>query len=91
MRVALGADPEHLARQVALRGLALVAGGLAAGFALYAAAAPFLRAFLYGVTTTDPLTLVGATLALAATASLASWIPARRAARIDPADALRAE
>ena len=91
VRVALGADPEHLARAVAMRGLTLVAGGVAAGFVLYAIAAPFLRAFLYGVTTTDPLTLAGATLALVATASLASWLPARRAARVDPANALRAE
>jgi len=58
---------------------------------LYAIAAPFLRAFLYGVTATDPVTLTGATLALGATASLASWLPARRAARVDPAVALRAE
>ena len=58
---------------------------------LYAIAAPFLRAFLYGVTTSDPLTLVGVTIALAGTASLASWLPARRAARVDPAEALRAE
>jgi predicted permease len=91
VRVALGADPEQLARAVAMRGLTLVAGGVAAGFVLYAIAAPFLRAFLYGVTTTDPLTLAGATLALVATASLASWLPARRAARVDPANALRAE
>jgi putative ABC transport system permease protein len=91
VRVALGADPEDLARSVAMRGLALVACGVAGGFVLYAIAAPFLRAFLYGVTPTDPLTLIGATLALAATASVASWIPARRAARVDPAIALRAE
>jgi predicted permease len=91
VRVALGADPEQLARAVAMRGLALVANGVAAGFVLYAIAAPFLRAFLYGVTPSDPVTLAGATLALVATASLASWLPARRAARVDPADALRAE
>jgi putative ABC transport system permease protein len=91
VRVALGADPRQLARAVAMRGLALTAGGVAAGFALYAIAAPFLRASLYGVTTSDPLTLVGVTLALVGTASLASWVPARRAARVDPAEALRAE
>jgi putative ABC transport system permease protein len=91
VRVALGADPEQLARTVAMRGLELTAGGVAGGFVLYAIAAPFLRAFLYGVTTSDPLTLVGTTLALVATASLASWLPARRAAHVDPADALRAE
>ena len=86
-----GPDPRQLARAVAVRGLRLIAVGVAAGFALYAMAAPFLRAFLYGVTTSDPVTLVGATLVLVGTASLASWLPARRAAHVDPAEALRAE
>jgi ABC-type antimicrobial peptide transport system permease subunit len=91
VRVALGADPKRIARLVATRGLVLTASGVAAGFVLYAVAAPFLRAFLFGVTVTDPLTLVGATLVLLGTATVASWLPARRAARVDPAHALRAE
>ena len=91
VRVALGADPQHIARAVALRGLEWIGIGVVAGFVLYATAAPFLRAFLYGVTASDPLTLVGVTLALVGTGSLASWFPARRAARVDPAEALRAE
>jgi predicted permease len=91
VRVALGADPELLARTVAMRGLTLVASGVGVGLALYAIVAPFLRAFLYGVTPSDPVTLGATTLALVAAASLASWIPARRAARVDPAEALRAE
>ncbi len=91
VRVALGADPRQIARAVAMRGLVLVASGVAAGLVLYAMAAPFLRAFLYGVTASDPVTLAGVTLALVGTASLASWLPARRAARVDPAVALRAE
>jgi ABC-type antimicrobial peptide transport system permease subunit len=91
VRMALGADPRGLTRTVAVRGLRLVAGGIVTGFVLYAMAAPFMRAFLYGVTPTDPLTLIAVTLALALTASIASWIPARKAARVDPADALRSE
>jgi len=91
VRVALGADPRQIARAVAVRGLRLIAVGVGAGLVLYAMAAPFLRAFLYGVTASDPVTLVGVTLALVGTASLASWFPARRAARVDPAEALRAE
>jgi len=91
VRVALGADARQIARAVAVRGFKVTAVGVVAGFALYALVAPFLRAFLYGVTTSDPVTLVGVTLALAATASLASWFPARRAANVDPAVALRAE
>jgi len=91
VRVALGADPRQIARVVAIRGLTLVASGVAAGFVLYAIVAPFLRAFLYGVTTSDPVTLAGVTLVLVVTASVASWLPARRAAQVDPAEALRAE
>jgi ABC-type antimicrobial peptide transport system permease subunit len=91
VRVALGANPRHIAKAVATRGLRLTAAGIAAGFVLYAIAAPFLRSFLYGVTASDPLTLGAVTLALVATGSLASWLPARRAARVDPAEALRAD
>jgi predicted permease len=91
VRVALGASPQQLARAVASRGFKLIALGVASGFVLYAMLAPFLRAFLYGVTASDPVTLGMVTLALVATASLASWFPARRAARVDPAEALRSE
>jgi predicted permease len=91
IRAAIGADPDALARSVALGGLRLLAGGVAGGLVLYAVATPFLRTFLYGVTPADPVTLVGATAVLVATALLASWLPARRAARVDPTVALRAE
>jgi len=91
VRVALGASPKQLAQAVALRGLALIASGVAAGLVLFAIASPFLRAFLYGVTPSDPITLASVTLALVGTAALASWFPARRAAHVDPAEALRAE
>lgn len=91
VRVALGAEPSRIARSVVGRGLLLSAFGIAAGFVLYAMAVPFLRTFLYGVTATDPATLGGATLVLLGTASLATWLPARRAARVDPAQVLRAE
>lgn len=91
VRVALGANPRDIAQAVAKRGLKLAAVGVAAGFVLYATLAPFLRAFLYGVTASDPVTLIAVTLALVGTASLASWFPARRAAHVDPAEALRQE
>jgi len=91
IRIALGADPRQVARSVVLRALAVVVGGVLGGFVLYALVTPFLRGFLYGVTAADPVTLCGATIALLATASLATWLPARRAARVDPAVALRAE
>lgn len=91
VRIALGADPKRIARLVARRGLSLTGAGIAAGFALYAVAAPLLRAHLFGVTVLDPGTLSGATLLLVIAAGLASGVPARRAARVDPARALRAE
>ena len=91
IRVALGADPRRIARLVAARGLVLTAIGIASGFVLYVMAAPLLRVFLYGVSTSDPVTLIGATLVLVGTAVLASVLPARRAARVDPAESLRAE
>jgi hypothetical protein len=89
--IALGADPGSLARSVVLRALLLVVGGVFGGLVLYALVTPVLRGFLYGVTAADPVTLGGATVALLATACLACWLPARRAARVDPAVALRAE
>jgi ABC-type antimicrobial peptide transport system permease subunit len=91
VRSALGAAPGALARSVVRQGLAVSAGGVGAGLVLYAAATPLLRAFLYGVTATDPATLAGAALALVITGALASWLPARRAARVPPAEALRAD
>ena len=91
IRVALGAEPRRIARLVAARGLVLTTTGIAIGFGFYVLAAPLLRAFLYGVTTSDPVTLIGATLVLIGTAVLASVLPAHRAAHIDPAESLRAE
>lgn len=88
--IALGADPRRLAGWVVRQGLLLTLLGIAVGLVLYTLTAPFLRAFLYGVTPTDPLTLVGATLVLLGTAALASWLPAGRAARVDAIEALRA-
>ena len=67
-----------------------LAGARVAAF-LFALVARFLKSFLFGVATADPVTLGAATLALIAISALASWIPARRAARVDPAGALRAE
>ena len=89
IRIALGADPQRLATMVVSQGLLLTAGGVGTGLLLFALVARFLRTFLYRVGASDPLMLFSATLALVATATLASWLPARRAARIDPANALR--
>jgi len=91
VRIALGAQPSEVAGMMTKQGLVLTAFGVAAGLGLFFVVARFLRSFLYGVATSDPITLAGASLMLIAIATLASWIPARRASRVDPADALRAE
>ena len=65
--------------------------GVIAGIVLFILAARFVRTLLFGVAAWDPLTIAGASLVLLATALLASWVPARRAADIDPAETLRAE
>jgi putative ABC transport system permease protein len=76
---------------VLARGLRLTAVGIAAGLLLSAGATRFLRSFLYGVDPLDPAAFAAATLAWIFIAMLASYIPAQRAARVDPAISLRYE
>jgi ABC-type antimicrobial peptide transport system permease subunit len=89
--MALGATPRRVASAMTRYGLTLAAIGLVAGLASFALVARFIDAQLFGVRASDPLTLGSATILLVVVAGAASWLPARRAARIDPADALRAE
>lgn len=91
IRIALGASPRAVAAAMTRYGLTLTGAGIVLGFGLFALVARFLRALLFGVAPSDPLTLGASALALLAIAVLASWVPARRAARVDPADALRAD
>jgi ABC-type antimicrobial peptide transport system permease subunit len=91
IRIALGASPRAVAAATTRQGVALTSVGVVGGFVLFTGAARFMRTFLFGVAPWDPLTVVGATLTLFVVATLASWIPARRAGRVDPAEALRAE
>jgi putative ABC transport system permease protein len=91
VRVALGASPASVAAMMTGQGLALTMAGIIGGLALFAVVARFLRTFLYGVAPGDPVTLAIASGLLITIAALASWIPARRASRIDPAEVLRAE
>lgn len=91
VRIALGAAPGAVARMITRQGLVLTGVGIGGGLLLFTLVAGFLKSFLFGVDATDPLTLGAAALALVAISALASWIPARRAARVDPAGALRAE
>ena len=91
IRIALGADRERVARLVLGRASALAAAGILVGLAGALAAARTLRSLLFEVGTADPLALVGAGLLLGATSLAASWIPARRATKVDPLVALRSE
>ena len=91
VRIALGAAPSAVARMITRQGLVLTTAGIGGGLVLFALVARFLKSFLFGVNTADPMALGAAALALIAISALASWIPARRAARVDPAGALRAE
>lgn len=91
VRVALGARPAAVAGMMTRQGLVLAGVGLAAGLALFALVARFLRSLLFGVAPGDPVALGAASLILIVIAALATWIPARRASRVDPAEALRAE
>jgi putative ABC transport system permease protein len=89
VRLALGASGADVLRQVAGEGLVLAGTGIAAGLALGVAAGRVLSGLVFGVETTDPLTLFGASLVLATVALLASLVPAWRAARVDPGRVLR--
>ena len=91
VRMALGAERRDVLRLVLMRALRIVVGGLLAGLAGAAGVTRVLQRFLFGVTPTDPLAFATVTLLLMAVGLLAAWLPARRATRIDPVRALRAE
>jgi len=91
IRVALGAERRDVLRLVIGEGLALTGLGLAAGVVGAAVLTRFLASLLFGVGRFDPTTYAGVALALVATGVLACWVPARRATRVDPVTALRAE
>ncbi len=91
IRMALGARPREVLGIVVRQGMLLTAGGVAIGVALSLASMRLLAAFLVGVSPFDALTFAAASLFLAAVAAVASFLPARRATRIDPFTALRSE
>ena len=91
LRMALGADRREVLRLVLTRALRIVAAGLIVGLAGAAGVTRVLQRFLFGVTPTDPIAFTIVTLLLMAVGLLAAWVPARRATRIDPWAALRAE
>ena len=91
VRVALGAQRADVLRLVVGHGALLGGVGVAIGLAGAIAVTRFLRTMLYGVSPFDPASFVGVSLGLTAIALLASYLPARRAAKVDPIVALRAE
>jgi predicted permease len=91
VRMALGAGRRDVLRLVLTRALRIVVAGLILGLAGAAGVTRVLQSFLFGVTPTDPFVFTIVTLLLMAVGLMAAWLPARRATRIDPCAALRAE
>jgi putative ABC transport system permease protein len=91
IRMALGARPADVLSAVLAQGAKLTAAGTAAGIAGALALTRYLRTLLYGVSPNDPAVLAAAAALLGVVAMLAVWLPARRATRIDPLQALRSE
>src|SRR5262245_56043286 len=91
IRIAVGADPARVSRMVLGQSLRLTIIGLVIGAAVSVAAVRVLRAWMYEMSVYDAPTFVAVSLLLGILALVASWLPARRAGRVDPAQALRAE
>jgi putative ABC transport system permease protein len=91
IRMALGARPADVLRLVLGRGMVLALTGVALGLVGAWAATRVMRSLLFGVSATDPLTFVALALLVTAVALLATWLPARRATRVDPLVAMRGE
>jgi predicted permease len=91
IRMALGAQPRDVAWPILREALTLAAIGVAIGLPAALALVGLIRSIFYGIEPHDPLTTIGAAVLMVAVAALAAWIPARRAARVDPMVALRYE
>jgi putative ABC transport system permease protein len=91
IRIALGAAPRGVVSMVMRQGLVVACGGIALGLLLTWPAARALASGLYGISAFDPLAWSGAIAVLLMSAGLANYVPARRAARVDPSVALRSE
>ena len=91
LRLAIGASPVDVVWLFVREGLTLTVAGLAIGLAGALAAGRWISAQLFDVTPADPLTLAIVVCALAGAAACATYVPARRAAGLDPSEALRAE
>ena len=90
LRIAVGASPAEVLKMILRKSFLASLVGVAIGLAGAAALTRILSAALFGITATDPLTFAGVSLVLMAAALAASYIPARRASKVDPIVALRA-
>ena len=90
VRMSLGAEPAQVLRMVLREGGVLVVFGLAIGVVGSLSLAGLMQGLLFGVSPNDPATLAGVAATMAAIGVAACWIPAARAARIAPSEALRA-
>lgn len=91
VRAALGAEPGSVVRMIVRQGGFVAVAGITVGLASAFAGTRLLQSLLYGVSPRDPAVFAGTTALLLAVVLLACWFPARRAARLSPLDALRAE
>jgi predicted permease len=91
IRMALGAQAGAVLRMIMREGSVMLIGGVAIGLLLAIATAKLLSGILYGVSALDPIAFTVAPLVLTIAALIATWLPARRATRVDPVQALRAE
>lgn len=89
IRIALGAQPSSMARSVVAQGVWHAAAGVALGLPIAFLLSRVMRSLLFGVTTHDPLTFIALPILMVAVTSLACYLPARRAARVDPVQATR--
>ena len=91
VRLALGADRDSVARMIVRQGGFVTIAGIAAGLAVALAASRLIESLLYDVSSSDPAIFAATTLILLCVAIVACWLPARRAAHLNPLDALRTE
>ncbi|HSY93908.1 MAG TPA: FtsX-like permease family protein, partial [Candidatus Binatus sp.] len=91
VRIALGAQKRDILQMIGSRGAVIVASGLTVGLLAALAVGRLVSDFLVGITPSDPITYVGVSFLLAMVACLATYIPTRRATKVDPMVALRYE